>query len=80
MCVIQVRLSHVNYPENEILVYAVLDDCSKGTFILDSSLVDLNTHEVHKTSVILSTMTGCVEEDTLLVKGLMVQKAQKNIQ
>ncbi len=73
MCIVPVRLSHKDHPDKEITVYAVLDDCSKGTFILESVLSDLDLTETRPTQVTIRTMTGCTTEDTFSVEGLVVK-------
>ena len=73
MCIIPVRLSHKNHPEKEVTVYAVLDDCSKGTFILESTLLDLDLPETQPTEVTIRTMMGHTTDDTFFVKGLVAK-------
>jgi hypothetical protein len=58
-----------------MLVYAVLDDCSKGTFILEDALVQLSVEQqnTQPVSLTVKTMNGPQTENTLKVKGLTVR-------
>ncbi len=73
MCVIPVRMSHKDHPEKEVSVYAVLDDCSKGTFILENVLSELDLPGVQPTSLTLKTMTGSATENSNIISGLIVK-------
>ena len=44
MCIVPVRLSHKDFP-NPVFVYAMLDECSQGTFIKEEILDMFNTNK-----------------------------------
>ena len=75
MCVVAVLLNHSSRPDLAITVYALLDECSTGTFISDEALELLGIPEnmLTVTSCDLTTAIGSSEDQVVGVKGLTVQ-------
>ena len=74
LSVLPVSLSHQKDPSNSVIVYAMLDPCSQGTFI-DESLVDrldLNDFAVHS-HVTVKTINGETRTTAGAVKNLVVR-------
>ena len=57
MCIVPVRLHQENDPENEIEVYAMLDECSQGTFV-DEKLVEKLSWQKRETTIKVETVNG----------------------
>ena len=62
MCLVPVRVKH-EYGANEITTYAMLDNCSQGSFIHDS-LVKKRGVTGSKTTINLETLHGVRSEKT----------------
>ena len=84
MCIVPVRLTHISCPEKEIQVYAMLDECSTGTFIDEDLLKvfsdDLDEKEKRPTTIKITTATnqeGMVIE-SCAVTGLVVKSGKEN--
>ena len=73
MCVMPVRLTHKDNPGKEVIVYAVLDDCCKGTFVLENVLEGLDIPEGKPATAIVNTMIGKAKQNITKVKGLVVK-------
>lgn len=72
MPIVAVRVHHKSSPEKSLLVYAMLDFCSSGTFFLERSLRELDI-EPHPVSVRVRTMNGVKRHKTNYVHGLVLQ-------
>ena len=77
MGIIPVWLYHKDNPNNKICVYALLDNASGETFIIEDSLRRLGV-EGSETKLLLTTMHGTQEVDTKAVDGLMACHFQEN--
>ena len=72
--VVPVRISHMNYPDREVVVYAMLDTQSDSTFITDNAARSLGL-EGKAVRLSLSTMTAnnkvikCERYDGLVVRN-----------
>ena len=77
MTVVPVLLKHRRNPEKEVLVYAMLDNCSQGTFIGDvlQLLTDADA-EMRRTVITVKTLTGESIEDSTAVEGLLVSPSK----
>ena len=75
MCVLPIRLTHKDRPGKEVVVYAVLDDCSKGVFVLESALEGLDIPGIRCKSLDakINTMIGSAMGQTTRVEGLVVR-------
>ena len=80
MCVLPVRLGHEDCPGKEVVVYAVLDDCSRGTFVLESAMEGLNIPGIRCTEqdARIDTMIGSATQKTIRVEGLVVKCSAKH--
>ena len=70
MCVVPIKISHQNCKKT-IRTYAMLDNCSQGSFIKQDLLKRLGV-DVQKLSLNLKTLTGEKSEETLMVDNLNV--------
>ena len=76
MCVVQVELWHDDSPDNVVKVYALLDECSTGSFGTDEVLDRLAIPNAEYTSVDVTTLNGSqqqparkVEKSKLIVRA-----------
>ena len=70
MCVVPVIIKHMDSPK-EIEIYAVLDSCSKGTFVVED-LVEVLRIKGIETSVVVKTLYGESKIESTLVDGLVL--------
>ena len=73
MCVIPVRMSHIDRPDKEVLVYALLDDGSKGTFVVGSALEQLDVPNLEPKDLTIRSMNGRTTDPSNKVDGLVVR-------
>ncbi|KAK3754647.1 hypothetical protein QZH41_001706 [Actinostola sp. cb2023] len=74
-----VWLYHSDNPQNEMLVYALLDDQSDTTFIKEKTLEDLNV-KGQKTLLMLTTLQAERKlVDSHVVKGLVVRDFKREV-
>ncbi len=71
MCIVPVNLHHKQDPNNVITVYAMLDNCSEGTFIT-SDVLEMLKAPVRKTNISIKTLTGEINEDSVSVEDLHI--------
>ena len=62
MCIVPVNLHHKSDPNNVIKVYAMLDNCSEGTFMTDE-VAKMLTASVRRTTITIKTLNGQVTEE-----------------
>ena len=72
MCVVQVEVWHKDNADNRLTVYALLDECSQGTFIKDDILEKLNVSNLEHTTIRVDTAIGNKEDQAIAVDGLVV--------
>ena len=77
MCLVPVRIYHEDRPENEVLVYAMLDECSLCTFIREDLLQMFDAAKKMKTTITTSTLNGEETSYTYAVDGLVVSDVQR---
>ena len=75
-CVVPVKVKH-EYGANEVTTYAMLDNCSQGSFIHDSIVKKLGVTG-SKTTMNLKTLHGVRSEKTVSVEGIKVAQLQGN--
>ena len=75
--VLPVLLSHQANPEQQVLVYAVLDAQSDACFVSESICETLSV-EGRETKLDLSTMTGKSVIDSRAIEGLMIQPLKED--
>ena len=74
LCVIPVFVSHENYPEKEIMVYALLDDGCTGCLGLPSLLEALAPNEIQRAHVAIDTVHGSSNDpDGIALEGLIIR-------
>ena len=74
---VPVYISTENDPDNETLVYALLDTQSDTTFISDETVQKLNA-KIEPTRLKISTMTSSTVLDCMKLKGLQIRGATSN--
>ena len=77
MCIVPVKLKHKTWKDKEIEVYAMLDECSEGTFISESLLDELNDIPKRKASVFVETVNHEGVEDAYAVNGFFVSGSRE---
>ncbi len=75
--IVPVYISHENNPEDEILVYALLDTQSDTSFILNNTLEELGAPSI-QTVLRISTLNGTSREECKRVDNLMVRSMDNN--
>ena len=76
MCVVQVQVWHQDNPDVKQTVYALLDECSNGTFIKDDLLQVLNVPDKDRGPVLpveVNTLIGVNQQSSGGASGLIVQ-------
>ena len=76
MCVGPVKVKH-EHGANEVTTYAMLDNCSQGSFIHDSLVKKLGVPG-SKTTINLKTLHGERSEKTISVDGIKVAQLHGN--
>ena len=74
MCVVPVKVKH-EHGANEVTIYAMLDNCSQGSFICDSLVKKLGVTG-SKTTINLKTLHGLRSEKTVSVEGIKIAQLQ----
>ena len=77
--IIPVWLSHQDNPQEEVMVYALLDDASDTTFVRTSTLQALGVQGVD-VKLNLHTMHGNTEIPAQRIKGLTVKRLDKRVE
>ena len=75
MCVVPIKISHQDC-KNTIRTYAMLDNCSEGSFIKQDLLRRLGL-DGQKLSLNMKTLTGEKSEETQMVDNLKVAGVDK---
>ena len=70
MCIVPVKVKHED-GKDTITTYAMLDNCSQGSFIHDSLVKEHGVHKM-KTTLNLKTLHGEKTESTMVVEGIKV--------
>ena len=73
MCVVPVELWHKDCPDKKVLSYALLDDCSQGTFIHTEVLESLSIQDTQPSSLSVTTLNGTHQDSSVKVEGLVVR-------
>ena len=73
MCVVPVKVKHEG-SSRIIHTYAMLDNCSQGTFVKKNLLSSLGV-KGEKTSINIKTLNGSSNHDVLTIEGLTVSSA-----
>ena len=72
MCVVPVEVWHKDNADNRLTVYALLDECSQGTFIKGDILEKLDVSKLEHTTIRVGTAIGNKEDQAAAVNGLVV--------
>ena len=78
MCVVVVRLSHSLQPGVELLVYAMLDECSQGCFINEDILMEFSDIRKEETSCSTNTLHGDETAPSLKSTGFVVKCSESH--
>ena len=76
--IVPVQIYHQDSPERQVVIYALLDPASNGTFIKNSILEELQVNGV-ETQLKLNTMHGSEVVATRRVGGLIVERMDKEV-
>ncbi len=79
MCVVPVLLHHRANPSKQLTVYALLDDCSQGTFIHENTLDDLGVSQLQDAIIRVNTLNGERQEKASSLDGLIVQPISTHV-
>ena len=69
---VQVHVFHKSDPEKILKVYALLDECSQGTFIDEAVLKELDHGKSRSTEISIETMTGALRNASRAIDGLAI--------
>ena len=76
MCIVPIRLKHESWEEMEELeVYAMLDECSDGTFIDEKLMRHFKDDLKRETNISIDTVNGHRETVSSVISGLIVRGA-----
>ena len=75
MCIVPVRLSRKDSPQEEMEVYAMLDECSTGTFIIEELTEEWIGRR--ETAISVKTVTGTKEMDVYAIEDLRVRAVKE---
>ena len=78
MCVIPVRLRHKDHPNENLLVYALLDECSQGTFISEDVLMRFDAAAKTARTLGTHTLHGMETIECLTASGFSVTCSTKH--
>ena len=70
MCIVPVKVKHED-GKDTITTYAMLDNCSQGSFIHDNLVKELEVHGI-KTTLNIKTVYGEKTESTMVLEGIKV--------
>ena len=76
MPILPVRISHTASPETSITVYAMLDFCSTGVFLLEDTANQLGV-QPHSVIVKVKTINGAMDHHINCLNGLVVESLDK---
>ena len=77
LCIVLVQMYHKSQPEKVIQVYAMLDECSQGTFVQESLIEYLSDEQKRLTTVTVSTVNTETESIAYAIVGLVVKGTEK---
>ena len=78
MCVVPVEVWHKDSPDHKLVSYALLDDCSQGTFIHEDLMESLKLKDTQSSSVAVTTLNGTHQSSSAKVEGLFVRCLPKH--
>ena len=71
LCIVPVNVRHKSNPNNVMTVYAMLDNCSEGTFVTEE-VVEMLEAMITPTSISIKTLNGTVTHSSSSTEGLQV--------
>ena len=80
MCVLPVRIAHIENPEVEVVVYAVLDHCSKGTFVREDVAAGIQAPILRPANLSVRAMIGEKTDPSSVIAGLTVRGTERHLQ
>ena len=78
LCIVPVFVKHKDYPERELLVYAMIDNDCTGCFITKETVDLLAPEETRKACITIETINCTTEQYTTAVNGLSVRCSVKH--
>ena len=76
-CIVPVRLRHESWGDKEIEVYALLDECSDGTFISETILHEFDDSVKRNTTVEVDTINMKNEIEAVAIRNLIVRGSKE---
>ena len=73
MCIVPIRLKHESWEEKELEVYAMLDECSDGTFIDEKLLHHFDENIQRKAEITVETVSGNRKTFSSAIAGLVAR-------
>ena len=73
MCIVPVMVHHVENPDKEFKVYAIIDNCSQGTFGTNDLIINKLGLDGRKTSLSMETALIKKRIDTAAFQGIVVR-------
>ena len=77
LCILPVLISHIDNPDNEVLVYAMLDNDCTGCFCTTEVMDQITPNRQREALVTVETINGVSEKETTAVEGLIVRRSSK---
>ena len=77
LCIVLVKMYHTSCPEKVFEVYAMLDECSQGTFVNEKVVEYLSEDVKRYTTVTVSTVNQDTTSETFAIEGLVVRGTEK---
>ena len=78
LSVLPVSICHESAPNSRVTVYALLDPCSQGTFVLESVVESLKLKDIFYSQVTVKTLNGDQQMKSGRINGLLVSKADSD--
>ena len=75
MCIVPIRLKHKSWKNKELEIYAMLDECSDGTFIDEKLLSHFGEDLQRKTEITVETVAADTTGMSVALKDLVVRGA-----
>ena len=73
LCILPVYISHVDHPEKEIKMYAMIDNDCTSCFVINEVMEALAPDEIRKAHITVETINCTSELQTIALNGLTVR-------
>ena len=75
MCIVPIKMKHESWQTKELEVYAMLDECSDGTFIDEKLLHHFKEDIQRRTEISVQTVNGDRNTTAMAIEGIIVRGA-----